>query len=96
MRIVPPVELRPAKRTPLTRWTSGHQPRARLVLRAKIILTAADEKANQASATKLGTRGQTLELWRQPFGQPRVAGLEKDALAVAVQPTSCPLSPRRP
>jgi transposase len=49
------------------------------VLRAKIVLAAAEGKQNQAIAAELGTLRKTVGLWRKRFAGQRLAGIEKDA-----------------
>lgn len=50
----------------------------RLVLRAKIVLAAADGKLNKDIAVQLGTGRKVVNLWRSRFVEGRVAALEKD------------------
>jgi transposase len=52
---------------------------ARLVLRAKIVLAAAEGKENKDIAVELETLRKTVGLWRKRFAQERLAGIEKDA-----------------
>jgi transposase len=49
------------------------------VLRARIVLGAAEGRPNQAIADELGLHRDTVALWRRRFLQGRVAGVEQDA-----------------
>jgi transposase len=49
------------------------------VLRAKLILLAAEGHANRHIAAAVGTSRQTVGLWRQCFATHRLAGIERDA-----------------
>jgi len=51
----------------------------RLVLRAQIVLKAAEGLQNQAIAAALHTEPDTVSLWRRRFQVHRLAGIEKDA-----------------
>jgi transposase len=50
-----------------------------LVLRARIVLAAAEGKENRQIAVELGTLRKTVGLWRKRFAGERLAGIEKDA-----------------
>jgi len=63
----------------LKRWTRGRRTPARLVLRAKIVLLAADGMMNKNIAESLKTAPKTVSLWRTRFAERRLAGIEKDA-----------------
>ena len=63
----------------LNRWTRGRRTPARLVLRAKIILLAADGMMNKDIAESLKTARKTVSLWRTRFAEQRLAGIEKDS-----------------
>ncbi len=65
----------------LTRWSRGRSTPARLVLRAKIVLAAAEGKMNKDIAAELATSKKTVSLWRSRFAEQRLAGIEKDAPA---------------
>ena len=77
----------PAKATPL--WAQdrdlletlvrGRNTAQKVVLRARIVLGAADGCANNALAKQLGITRPTVLLWRQRYTQAGVAGLCKDA-----------------
>jgi len=67
------------ERRTLNRWTRGRRTPARLVLRAKIILHAADGMMNKDIADSLKTARKTVSLWRTRFAERRLAGIEKDA-----------------
>jgi len=67
------------ERKTLTTWSRGRSTPARLVLRAKIVLAAADGKTNEAIAAELHTSKPTVGRWRSRFAARRTAGIEKDA-----------------
>ena len=52
---------------------------ARLALRAKIILLAADGGTNQEIAGQLRASPKTVSLWRRRFLEGRLASIEKEA-----------------
>ena len=52
---------------------------ARLALRAKIILLAADGRTNYEIADQLQATRKTVSLWRRRFLKDRLAGIEKEA-----------------
>jgi len=67
------------ERKMLTVWSRGRSTPARLVLRAKIVLAAADGKTNETIADELHTSKPTVGRWRNRFATRRIAGIEKDA-----------------
>src|SRR5271154_3747716 len=67
------------ERSVLLGWSRGRSTPARQVLRAKIVLLAADGLMNMEIAEQLGTAKKTVSLWRTRFAQRRVAGIERDA-----------------
>ena len=79
MRIAVSITLTDEERTNLTRWGRGRRTESRLVLRAKIILAAADKKQNKQIANELQCTRRTVGTWRNRFAEQRLAGLEKDA-----------------
>ena len=79
MRVAVKIKLAEDERATLTRWARGRSTAARLVLRAKIILMAADGEMNKEILTTLGTDAQTVKRWRTRFAEQRLAGISKDA-----------------
>ena len=79
MRVAVPIKLTDAERTQLKKYSRGRSTPARLVLRAKIVLLAADGMLNKDIAEKLGAQPRTVGLWRNRFAEGRIAGIEKDA-----------------
>src|SRR5947209_7954457 len=79
MRIAPVVSITKDERTTLRRWERGRRTPVRLVLRAKIVLLAAEGKLNQDIAAELKTGMKTVGLWRGRFSKQGLAGIEKDA-----------------
>jgi transposase len=79
MRIAPAVVLIDDERRQLEKYARGRSVPARLVLRARIVLMAADGVFNQDIAAELGITRTTVALWRGRFIAQRIAGIEKDA-----------------
>jgi len=87
MKSAPTIMLSDVERTTLTTWSRGRSTPARLVLRAKIVLAAADGKTNEMIAAELGTSKPTVGRWRTRFANLRTAGIEKDASRRGRKPT---------
>lgn len=79
MRVAVKIQLTEEERVTLKRWARGCSTPARLVLRAKIILMAADGKMNKQIVAQLGTDAQTVKRWRVRFAERRLSGISKDA-----------------
>jgi len=79
MRVAIPITLDAAQRQTLRRWSRGRSTPARQVLRAKIVLMAADGKMNKEIVAALHTDAQTVKRWRTRFAVRGLSGLEKDA-----------------
>lgn len=79
MRIAPIVILNEADREVLDRWARGRSTPARLVLRSRIVLGAADGKDNKTIAAQLSTDRLLVSRWRKRFIERGLAGIEKDA-----------------
>src|SRR5579863_786667 len=79
MRVAKTVVLTEEQRAQLQRWARGRSTPARLVLRAKIVLLAAEAKRNDEIAIELGCTRRTVGTWRQRFVDAGVSGIEKDA-----------------
>lgn len=79
MRVAKAIELTSDERRTLLKWSRGRSTPARLVLRAKIVLLAAEGRENQEIAEALSTRRATVGLWRRRFAEQRLVGIEKDA-----------------
>ena len=79
MRVACEVILTDEERKTLTRWSRGRSTPVRLVVRAKIVLSAATGKLNKDIAGELKAMRKTVSLWRTRFVEQRLAGLEKDA-----------------
>jgi transposase len=79
MKTAPVISLSDDERRTLESWSRGRRTPARLVLRAKIVLAAAEGTLNKDIAARLGTSKKTVSLWRQRFAESRVAGIETDA-----------------
>jgi transposase len=79
MRVAPKIELSPEEKTILSKWSRGRSTPARLVLRARVVLLAAEGVQSREIALRLKTSRQTVGLWRSRFAARRCAGIEKDA-----------------
>jgi transposase len=79
MRVAPKIMLNDQDRTMLNRWARGRSTPARLVLRAQIVLAAAEGKSNTRIAEQLHTNRPLVGKWRTRFAQHSLAGIEKDA-----------------
>jgi transposase len=79
MRVAPKITLTAEDRQTLERWSRGRSTPARQVLRAHIVLAAADGKENRAIAKALGTNRRLVGKWRKRFAEQGLAGIAKDA-----------------
>lgn len=79
MRVALSILLTDEERTCLRKWAQGRSTEARLVLRAKIVLAAADGATNKQIATDLDTDTHTVARWRNRFATERLAGIQQDA-----------------
>lgn len=73
---------------PLERWSRGRSTPARQVLRAKIVLAAAEGKENRVIAEELDTDRLLVGKWRKRFAEKALAGIEKDAPRGGRKPTA--------
>jgi transposase len=83
MRVAVAIELTEEERSKLTKWSRGRRTPARRVLRARIILAAADGMLNQEIAARLDCKRETVSRWRNRFAEQatgeRLAALKQDA-----------------
>ena len=79
MRVAKVITLSDEERTTLVRWSRGRSTAARLVLRAKIVLAAAEGRENKDIAAELGCTRRTVGEWRNRFAEFRLEGIERDA-----------------
>ena len=79
MRVAVAISLSDDDRAQLKKFSKGRSTPARLVLRAKIVLLAADGMKNQDIAEQLGVQQRTVGLWRRRFAEQGIPGIEKDA-----------------
>jgi transposase len=79
MRVAAKIMLTDQDRATLNRWARGRRTPARLVLRAQIVLAAAEGKPNNVIAQQLETNRPLVGKWRTRFAQHGLAGIEKDA-----------------
>ena len=95
MRVAPPLFLAPEERAEIESWSRGRSTPHRLVLRARIVLRAADGWENQRIAEALATRPNTVGLWRRRFALLRLEGLREDAPRTGRKPRLSPALVRR-
>ncbi len=79
MRVAARITLNEEQRATLESWSRGRKTPARLVLRAKIVLHAAEGLENREIALKLGTDRESVGRWRSRFAKFGLTGIEKDA-----------------
>jgi transposase len=79
MRIAAAIAVSDDQLPTLRRWSCGRSTPARLVLRAKVILAAAQGRTNDSIAQELGTNPGLVGRWRRRFAAGGLAGIEKDA-----------------
>jgi transposase len=79
MRVAARITLSDEDRPILERWAKARSVPARLVLRAKIVLAAAQGMANNTIAQQLGVNRLLVGKWRTRFARQGLAGIEKDA-----------------
>jgi transposase len=79
LKAAPVIILSADERQTLASWSRGRSTPTRLVLRAKIVLAAADGTMNKDIAIRYETSKKTVSLWRQRFAELRLAGIENDA-----------------
>nr|MDQ3333333.1 helix-turn-helix domain-containing protein [Planctomycetota bacterium] len=79
MRTAPAIDVTDDERATLRRFARGRSTPARLVLRAKIVLRAAEGMRNKDVALELGTSRKTAGLWRERFADGRIEAIETDA-----------------
>lgn len=87
MRVAVPITLTEEDRCTLERWSGGRSVEARQVLRARIVLAAAEGKDNQVIAQELHTNRLLVGKWRKRFAKQGLAGIEKDAPRGGRKPT---------
>ena len=79
MRVARTIVLTAAEESTLRKWSRGRSTAARLVLRARIVLAAAEGRENRQIAAELGCTRRTVGTWRNRFAAQRLAGIERDA-----------------
>jgi transposase len=79
MRIAARIELTEEERRQLLKYSRGRSTPARVVLRAKVILKAADGMQSKEIAAELKTGPQFVCRWRSRFAEGRVKAIERDA-----------------
>jgi len=79
MRTAQKIVLTDAERKTLQRWSRGRSTPMRLVVRAKIVLMAAEGMQNRDIAPAVEMDSHAVGRWRKRFAEKRLAGIEKDA-----------------
>jgi transposase len=88
MRVAPKVTLTDEDRQTLQRWSRGRSTPARQVLRAQIVLAAAEGRDNQTIAEALHTDRLLVGKWRKRFVEQGLPGIERDAPRGGRKPTA--------
>ena len=78
MRVAQKIVVTEEERVMLERWKRGRTTPARLVLRATIVLLAADGQQNREIALHLGIMPRTVSRWRTRFAAARLTGIKAD------------------
>ncbi len=79
MKTAPSIILSEAEQATLHAWARGRSMPHRQVLRANVIIMAAQGRQNKDIAASLRLSRPTVQLWRERFLALRLSGLEKDA-----------------
>lgn len=79
MRVAPPVVVDESVRRKLEQQARGRSTPARVVMRSRIVLLAAEGLQNNQIAAQLGIAARTVALWRGRFVKLGLGGLLKDA-----------------
>ena len=87
MRVAETLNLTDEQRETLVRWSRGRSTPARSLLRAKIVLRAAEGMMNKDIARQLDTDVNTVARWRKRFAEKGLSGIEKDAPRGGRKPT---------
>lgn len=95
MRVAVPLHLTDTERETLARWARGRRTPARLVLRATIVLRAADGLLNKDIAQALDTDRECVGRWRTRFAMHRLGGIERDAPRSGRKPRIPPATVQR-
>src|SRR5216683_2515827 len=79
MRVAAEIVLTSEQKSELERFARGRKTQVRVVLRARIVLLAADGHTDLEIAERLGVVPRTAARWRARFLKQGAAGLERDA-----------------
>ena len=87
MRVAEPIVLKEETRRSLERHARGRSTPARVVMRSRIVLSAAEGLQNDQIAAQMGIAPRTVSLWRGRFLQLGLEGLLKDAARPGRKPS---------
>ena len=87
MRVAEPIVLEGEIRRSLERQARGRSTAARVVMRSRIVLSAADGLQSNQIAAQMGIAPRTVALWRGRFLQLGLNGLLKDAARPGRKPS---------
>jgi transposase len=87
LRVAPTVILTKEEREILVDWSRGRSTEHRLVMRAQIILLAADGRQNQQICNELAITAPTVQLWRDRFVEGGIDAIASDAPRSGRPPT---------
>lgn len=88
MRVAPEINLTRDERQSLTKLVKGRRTEVRVVMRARIVLAAADGLMNKEIVKQLGVTDETVVRWRRRFAEERIGGITKDRLRGGRRPSS--------
>ena len=78
MRVAVEINLEPAMRNRLLRYSKATNVSPKLRVRSQIVLLAAEGKQNKDIAEELGLDQPQVGRWRKRFAEQGLAGIEKD------------------
>lgn len=78
MRKAPPIELTEQQHSELSKLANGRRTEVRVVMRARVVLSAARGLENKAIAEELKVNCETVSRWRRRYAKLGVDGITKD------------------
>jgi len=88
MRVARAIDLTEGDKRTLIRWSRGKRTEARLVVRARIVLMAAEGMKNLEIAEEMGVQKDTVGRWRLRFAEQGIGGIRKDQPRGGRKPTA--------
>ena len=78
MRVAVPIDLKPAMRNRLARYSKARNVSPKLKIRSRIVLLAHEGKNNKEIAEELGVDQPQVGRWRKRFAEQGLPGIAKD------------------